>query len=446
MVNNVPTNVRPTPLMVKRRQERGSRNLILAEGVGESFPVVSLRGGKWHIKWQGEETLLEDARGRPLQEISVVILDAGPISKQWFESQYVNEKVSHGRAPDCFSMNGVKPESQSPKPQSATCAPCPHNIWGSAGRENKATVEGKGRGKACSDGRRLALMLPPGMVAGREKEITPALLRIPPTSLKPLKNYGRELDGMGLDFDMVVTTMSFAGDATQPVVVFERESVLSEEEYQVVIDTAETDDSVKRMIWAPVTSVTAEPDEPDVTIEPEKKYTSFTRRGLPDEPEAAPAPAPQPKPSPAPAAQAKAWPPANVMQLKNGQWVDKETGDFVEPPKDEAPPANLKQLKNGQWVDLDTGEFVEVSGQKQAEPEIIPPGEKPSFLARGAKTPEEATDVTPAKAKRAARKKAAEAEDGEQAQGEATPANGTGESVPSSQGLLDVLSGMFPKN
>lgn len=73
-----------------------------------------------------------------------------------------------GEPPDCFSkdmLTGVgRPGGQ--------CAVCPLNEWGSAA---------KGEGKACKESRLLFFV--------RATDIMPCVVIVPPSSLKPIKNY-----------------------------------------------------------------------------------------------------------------------------------------------------------------------------------------------------------------------------------------------------------------
>lgn len=72
---------------------------------------------------------------------------ADHVTKTWYANAYTADSDAQ---PDCFSMNGVAPDPSAAMPQSAACASCPRNAFGSAAN---------GKGKACADGQRAAVML-----------------------------------------------------------------------------------------------------------------------------------------------------------------------------------------------------------------------------------------------------------------------------------------------
>lgn len=85
-------------------------------------------------------------------------------------------------APVCFALSidgkDMKPHELSAKPQHPKCAGCPKNEFGTAD---------KGKGKACKNTRRLALMMPGQLDNPIEAEI--AYLRPPVTSVKGWSDY-----------------------------------------------------------------------------------------------------------------------------------------------------------------------------------------------------------------------------------------------------------------
>ena len=110
--------------------------------VGGSF--ISTRGGIFQI---GDEA--------PMREMAVIVLDVVN------ENTYYDAKFDpdNRQPPLCYAF-GRSAEEMAPhesmrvdleyfQPQAETCAVCPHNAWGSAE---------KGRGKACQNRRRLAVI------------------------------------------------------------------------------------------------------------------------------------------------------------------------------------------------------------------------------------------------------------------------------------------------
>lgn len=119
--------------------------------------------------------------------VDVIFIDANKnVSKTYYAGAY-DAGATEYSAPDCWSDNGVAPSAQADKPQSPTCAACPHNQWGS-----QISQTGK-QTKACRDAKKVALLIP---AAGSDM---PFLLRIPPASLnKQFAPYIRMLSQQNL--------------------------------------------------------------------------------------------------------------------------------------------------------------------------------------------------------------------------------------------------------
>lgn len=99
--------------------------------------------------------------------------------------------------PTCFAIgenpHSMVPSDNSPQKQAASCGECPMNQWGS-----------DGKGKACKNGRLLAI-LPPAPSA----DDAPVFLRVPPTSLRAFDTYVAKLASvLGRPPVGVVTTIS----------------------------------------------------------------------------------------------------------------------------------------------------------------------------------------------------------------------------------------------
>jgi hypothetical protein len=119
--------------------------------------------------------------------VDVIFIDANKnVSKTYYAGAY-DAGATEYSAPDCWSDNGVAPSAQADKPQSPTCAACPHNQWGS-----QISQTGK-QTKACRDAKKVALLIP---ASGSDM---PFLLRIPPASLnKQFAPYIRMLSQQNL--------------------------------------------------------------------------------------------------------------------------------------------------------------------------------------------------------------------------------------------------------
>lgn len=88
-----------------------------------------------------------------------------------------------GGPPICSSMGGVSGtwRNEDGSQRNIPCASCPYNAWGSEVKQSGV----RGRGKACKEMRRFAVLL--------DGYAAPVLLTIPPTSCKPFDQYASAL-------------------------------------------------------------------------------------------------------------------------------------------------------------------------------------------------------------------------------------------------------------
>lgn len=182
---------------------------------GESVPRISIKGGKFRLKEDGAETILSDS------VLETVIVGANPrLSKSYYATKW-NPKVEP-EAPDCFSMDGVRPDSSVAAPENDLCATCPKNAWGSAVTDNGQQL------KACADQKRLAV------VSADDPSGTIYLLLVTPAALKGLNQYHKELAVRGIPAEVVRTRVSFDPDASFPKLMFSFGGFLDEDTQEVV--------------------------------------------------------------------------------------------------------------------------------------------------------------------------------------------------------------------
>ena len=167
--------------------------------VSESVPRISLKDAAFRIKKDGKVISLQIG-----QPIDVVILGIDPpeakhVNKQFYEGAWSEDA---NEAPDCYSRDGIRPDPSIAQPYSQTCAICPKNAWGS-GRKDDGSASA---GKACSDRKNLLVVIS-GYIDG-----TVYTLSVPPTSLKALSNYGRELVRYNVNMSKIVTKISVDPD------------------------------------------------------------------------------------------------------------------------------------------------------------------------------------------------------------------------------------------
>ena len=197
----------------------------LGSGVMGGYAVVGYKGRVWAIKKGGETTHLLRENGDAFSSLEVVIVKASPvISKNYYASGFVEGSTAQ---PDCFSTNGATPDPMSSAPQSATCAGCPMNRFGS-----RITDNGK-PGKACSDSKRLAVV----PLGDMENEIYggPMLLRVPADSLKELPQYAAKLKANGHTSYSVGTRIKFDLSVAHPKFMFSAIRALSDDEAEYVV-------------------------------------------------------------------------------------------------------------------------------------------------------------------------------------------------------------------
>lgn len=225
------------PAHLKNASAGMSLNAAAEEFASVRFPVISTEGKVFHVKRDGEKELIKRVKANPgdpdepASFIEVVILNLQK-SKTYYAGTY--EKGSTDK-PTCYSNNGVTPDISAEEPQSAKCALCPKNVWGS-GRDAKGNAT---KGKACADVQRVAVA-PVGALDD------PMLFRVPPTSLKILAEMSKMLSRKNIPLNGVITRIAFDTDATG-VLTFKPVGFLDAETFKAA-EAKENDDLVLTII------------------------------------------------------------------------------------------------------------------------------------------------------------------------------------------------------
>jgi len=261
----------------------------LSAGVGAGFARITYKGGKWGIRYQGETRPFRRYKyidGRAIDDgpepfLDVVIVQcAEHPSKYWYEDAY--DPNDDRKPPDCWSSNGVQPDSGAPKKQSEHCVGCKHNVWGS----KKPRDDGRAsRGKACTDHKRL-VVVPVGDIENKAYG-GPMLLQVPPTSLKLLAPFENKLAHAGFRFFEVWTRLSFDETSEFPLFMFDAVAPLDDNQSTQVIKMM-NDPLIERILTTDIAAVEGYDTPPETSGEPP--------------PANAPSPPPvqAPPPSPAP--------------------------------------------------------------------------------------------------------------------------------------------------
>lgn len=162
-------------------------NLSLPSGV--SHPRISIKNGRFTVIKDGEDTVLDS-----LVLHAIIIGVNATDHRSWYTKAW--DPKAEPTSPDCWSANDATPDASSASPQSASCATCPHNAWGSS---RKAGSEGKD----CSAHRRI-VVLAEGDEAGDQYTIN-----IPGSSIRNFGTYRKALIKKNAAFQRVVTKISF---------------------------------------------------------------------------------------------------------------------------------------------------------------------------------------------------------------------------------------------
>lgn len=199
----------------------------LSGGVTSGFPILSYKGKVWRIRKSSEETMHVDDDGNALPSIDVVLVQANPMPSKIFYAKQYEEGAND--TPDCFSNDGVKPDASVQSPVNPICASCPNNVWGS-----RITPAGK-KSRACSDARRMAVVFANDLNENGGGCMK-LLLRVPPASLNPLKDYAEKvLAPKGIPFFGIVTRIGFDVNAAHPQFTFKPARFLNDEEAEVIV-------------------------------------------------------------------------------------------------------------------------------------------------------------------------------------------------------------------
>jgi hypothetical protein len=214
-----------------KKAELSSLAKALVGNTGSTGKRISVKGGVFRLYVDGKEITAIDER-----HLDVVIVNAAPkISRTFYAGAY--DENAAGKAPDCWSADGDKPDITAKEKQSPTCATCPQNIKGS----------GQGDSRACRFSQRVAVVL------ANDMEGDVMQLSLAATSIfgkaegdnRPLQAYARWLAEQGIDPGTLVTRLKFDTAVATPKLFFKAMRWLTDEEYAVCKKQGTTDDALK---------------------------------------------------------------------------------------------------------------------------------------------------------------------------------------------------------
>lgn len=237
--------------MTQRRQQGLAMNTNFADGVRDAFPLLSIKGKVFRARISGQETpFVDPATRQAIAFLDVVLVNASrTLSKAFYIAGYTEGSLD---APDCWSMDSIRPDPSVANKVSLTCVNCPMNAFGS-----RKTDNGK-MAKACQDARRMAVVMPHQL--GQAEPLV-LMLRVPQTSLKNLKAYAQLLDRYGYEPNGCVTRLQFEYEQAYPKLMFQFVGPLTDQQYTQTIELAE---------GAIVTGMLNAPDF-DVVVSPEQQ-------------------------------------------------------------------------------------------------------------------------------------------------------------------------------
>lgn len=308
MSNVIPFDASSLPAKARAVASARELNEDLTAGAGGAMAIMSIRGSKFRISTSEGQEVITDADGDPVSSLKVVLVKANKnLSKTFYRENYTE---GDDQQPDCRSANGETPDADIQDPVHSNCAACPNNVFGS-----RMTEDG-GKGKACQDSRRMAIVAYPDILS--EQYGGTVLLRVPPASLRPLGEYARLLSDHGAVYSAVVTKLSFDPETSYPKLRFQAVKPLSEEEYEIIeqhMSSSQTD-LVLQADKAAAPAQEAAPKAESIFI------------GDDDEDEA-PAPAPAPKPAAKKAAAKPKAEPKKATPVEEPEVVSEEDEDPV---------------------------------------------------------------------------------------------------------------------
>ena len=197
----------------------------LSGGITGGYGLIKYRGKVWSIQHQGNTmNLMRDDGDGPRGSIDVVIVKANPHMSKTFYANGWDENSNN--PPDCASANGIVPDQGVPLKQNDICATCPKNAWGSA--------PNGGKGKACGDHRRLAVV--PLADMRNEGLGGPLLLRCPAASLQDMAAFDARYKSMGYPYFTMGVKIGFDPQESYPKFQFAAIRPLTEDEAKIVIE------------------------------------------------------------------------------------------------------------------------------------------------------------------------------------------------------------------
>lgn len=197
---------------------------------------ISIKGGVFRLMDNGKEVAAIEDR-----HLDVIIVKAAPkVGRQYYSGAY--DKDAAASAPDCSSNDGERPDPSAKNKQSETCLTCPQNQAGS----------GTGNSRACRYQQRLAVVLENDMGGSVMQMVLPAtsIFGKAEGDKHPLQSFARYLAAQNppINPEQIVTRMKFDTKSESPKLHFAPTRWLTDDEYDVIKDQADSDDAKKAVV------------------------------------------------------------------------------------------------------------------------------------------------------------------------------------------------------
>lgn len=266
-----PSNL-PTVHRESRRMDKMSNG-----GGGSGMRRIHLSNGRTFKRVVNGEQI---GKAAP-DHLEVIIVDwqVEP-SRKFYASAY--DKDAKATLPDCWSNDGVNPDTGAKNKQASSCAACPKNVKGSGTN---------GKGKACRYERRLAVLVV-GDPSGNVYQITvpgASLFSAADGSIYGFEGYKKFLTANGSAMDIVVTRIIYDTEADTIKVGFKAMRHLTAVEAGFVDQAQDDSETVKYTMLTVGTPAPTTPKMLTIEAAPQKPTTNpFGDDDEEEEPQAVP--------------------------------------------------------------------------------------------------------------------------------------------------------------
>lgn len=272
-IPEMPTKGDVVPPHILNPEAAARANEEAAAGISAGFParVKAAQRTFTMVDGNGDETpyppanLIADEAGNVY--LPVIVLRAKPeLSKTWYAQAY-NPNIE-GVAPDCFSLDSIRPDSSIAEPQSDVCASCPQNAWGSGTDQNGVAT----KGKACADTKILAVFVPGFGVRS---------FKVTPNSLKNWRLYVSQLSAAGIPLGTVKTLVGFELTASAQEMIFRFGGYIPEESLAKLAELSTSPDAEEIVLAKPaLPAPAAQGALPETTKQPDEGTVAAAKESV----------------------------------------------------------------------------------------------------------------------------------------------------------------------